>query len=178
MSDTEQTNPSTDNASPAGRKSGLGRKIFIGAGALVVIAGIGVAAAVGSGFHHKGHWGKHGMMRDFAEWRMEKVLDEVDASADQKTKIKALFETTFDEVRPQPDQFKAMRDQMTTILKAPTVDKAAIEKMRVERVAEMDAKSKVIAKAIGDAADILTPEQRVKLVDQFEQMRKDRDDQP
>jgi Spy/CpxP family protein refolding chaperone len=95
-----------------------------------------------------------------------------DAGADQaqKDKIKALFKTTMDEVRPQHGERKAMREEVAKILEAPTIDRNAIEALRAKHVAEMDAKSKTIAKAIGDAAEILTPEQRKKLVDEWGDM--------
>lgn len=148
-------------------KPAWGRRLVIGGVAAVVVIGAGVAAfAAGDG---PGHWrGK--FMRGFMEYRIEQALTDAGASADQKDKIKALFKTTMDEVRPDRGERKEMREQVIKLLEAPTIDRNAIETLRAKHVAEMDAKSKTIAKAIGDAAEILTPEQRKKLVDEWGDM--------
>ena len=63
-----------------------------------------------------------------------------------------------------------MRKQALELLSAPTVDRAAVEKMRLEAVAKFDAKSKTIAAGLLDIADQLTPEQRTKLAANIEAM--------
>jgi Spy/CpxP family protein refolding chaperone len=143
------------------------RRLIIGGVAAVVVIGAGVAAfASGEG---PGHWrGK--LMRGFMEYRIEQALTDAGASADQKEKIKALFTTTMKEVRPDHDERKQMHDEVMKLLESPTIDRTAIESLRVKHVAEMEAKSKVVAKAIGDAAEILTPEQRRKLVEEWGDM--------
>ena len=148
-------------------KSPWGRRWIIGGVAAVVVIGAGVAAfAAGDG---PGKW--HGkFMRGFMEYRVEQALTDAGASADQKDKIKALFKTTMDEVRPERGERKEMRAEVIKLLEAPTIDRAAIEALRAKHVAELDAKSKTIAKAIGDAAEILTPDQRKKLVEDWGDM--------
>ena len=47
------------------------------------------------------------------------------------------------------------------------VDRAEIEKFRAEQLALADAFSKRVSQAIGEAAEILTPEQRRKLADRL-----------
>ena len=59
----------------------------------------------------------------------------------------------------------AARQQARDLLTQTTIDRAAIEKLRAEQIAAMDSVSKRIAQAIGDAAEVLTPEQRRKLGD-------------
>ncbi len=49
----------------------------------------------------------------------------------------------------------------------PAIDRAAIEKLRADQLANMEALSKRMSEAIGDAAEVLTPEQRKKLADRF-----------
>jgi Spy/CpxP family protein refolding chaperone len=58
------------------------------------------------------------------------------------------------------------REIMAELVK-PTIDKAAIEKMRADKVGELDAKSKILTSALVEAAEILTPEQREKLAAQM-----------
>lgn len=149
------------------KRPNWGRRLVIGGVAAVVVIGAGVTAfAAGDG---PGHWrGK--LMQGFMEYRMDQALTDAGADQTQKAKIKALFETTLDQIRPSRDERKAMREEAVKILEAPTIDRNAIEALRVKHVAEMDARSKVVAKAIGDAAEILTPEQRKKLVDEWGQM--------
>lgn len=56
-----------------------------------------------------------------------------------------------------------MRKQALELLAAPTIDRAAVEKMRLDAVAKFDAKSRTVAAGLLDIADQLTPEQRAKL---------------
>ena len=53
-------------------------------------------------------------------------------------------------------------------MRAPTIDRAAVEKLRADQIAAFDAKSKKVVGAALDAAGQLTPEQRAKLVQQAE----------
>jgi protein CpxP len=154
------------SAPAAPSKPGMSRKLIIGAVAAVVIVGAGAAAFAGGGMHH-GHWrGK--FMHGFMEYRVEQALSDVGATAEQKDKIKALFKTAMEEVRPDHDDRKGMREEVMKLLEAPTIDRTAIEALRAKHVAEIDAKSKTIAKAVGDAAEILTPEQRKQLIEEMD----------
>ena len=49
----------------------------------------------------------------------------------------------------------------------PTIDRAAIEQLRADELQLAETMSKRVAKAIADAAEVLTPEQRVKLAGQW-----------
>jgi Spy/CpxP family protein refolding chaperone len=57
------------------------------------------------------------------------------------------------------------------LLAAPTIDRAAVEKLRAEAAAKFDAKSKALVGGVLEIADQLTPEQRVRLADELAQMR-------
>ena len=54
---------------------------------------------------------------------------------------------------------------MAALRGAPTIDKAAVEALRAKRIAEVDEASKKAVAAVIEAAEVLTPEQRAKLVE-------------
>jgi Spy/CpxP family protein refolding chaperone len=148
-------------------KHSWSRRLIIGGAAAVVVIGAGVTAfAAGDG---PDHW-RGRFMRGFMEYRIDQALTDAGADATQKDKIKAIFKSTMEAVRPDHGDRKQMRDEVIKILEAPAIDRNAIEALRVKHVAAMEAKSKVIAKAVGDAAEVLSPEQRKKLIDEWGDM--------
>jgi Spy/CpxP family protein refolding chaperone len=88
---------------------------------------------------------------------------ELDANADQQAKLQAIVKAAGEDIVPMRQKVLAARQQARALLTAPTVDRAAIEKLRAEQIATADAFSKRAAQALADAADVLTPEQRKKL---------------
>jgi Spy/CpxP family protein refolding chaperone len=65
------------------------------------------------------------------------------------------------------DKARDARAAARDLLLQTTIDRAAIEKFRTEQLALADAFSKRVAQAIGDMAEVLTPEQRHKLADRL-----------
>ena len=140
-----------------------GRRLIIGGMAAATIAGAGVYA-----YANNDDWGgRHQFMRGYMEYRLDQVLTDVGASDDQKSKFKALVTSTIDEVRPDREARKAMRDEIIKLIEAPTIDRNAIETLRAKQMAQFEERSKTIAKAVADAAEILTPDQRRKLVEEL-----------
>lgn len=148
-----------------------GTAFIVGVGIAAVIA-IGAGAAIAQGFgggHMGGQMGGHmgGMGMRFAEHRMERVMDEIGATDEQQDKIFAIVDKTRADLRPMGREFRGMREEVATLLSAPTIDKAAVEALRVKRMAEVDAASKTAVAALVEAAEVLTPEQRAKLVEEM-----------
>ena len=94
---------------------------------------------------------------------LDKTLDKVGATTDQKTKIKAIIFDAVMSMGAQGPALKATAAAFGQSLMAPHVDRAALEGARVSAVADFDAFSKVLVRAIGDSAEVLTPDQRAKL---------------
>jgi periplasmic protein CpxP/Spy len=90
---------------------------------------------------------------------------EIDASGEQQDKLKAIVHATVKDVLPVRDKMLAARATARELLTQPTVDRAALEKLRADQIATHEAVSKQIVQAVADAADALTPEQRRKIVD-------------
>jgi Spy/CpxP family protein refolding chaperone len=59
---------------------------------------------------------------------------------------------------------------MHELLLAPSVDRAQIEALRAEQVRALDEASKRLVGAFGDAAELLTPEQRAALAEEMHKM--------
>jgi len=65
----------------------------------------------------------------------------------------------------------AAREQMVVLLKADRIDRAAIEKLRAERIKALDDASRKVTDALAQAGEILTAEQRRELISLAEKRR-------
>ncbi|MGV3553027.1 Spy/CpxP family protein refolding chaperone [Rhizobium sp.] len=139
------------------------RKLIIGSVAVAIAAGAGAYAYASN----DGWGGRQKFMRGYMEYRLDQMLTEAGASDDQKSKVKTIVTTTIDEVRPEREARMAMRDEIIKLIEAPTIDRNAIESLRAKQMAQFEERSKAIAKAVVDAAEVLTPDQRKKLVEEM-----------
>ena len=96
---------------------------------------------------------REGMHLAFAQRVVSRALDSVGASAAQEAKIHDIIAARFAELGPNPEEHAAMRKQALDLLAAPTIDRAAVEKMRLDAVAKFDAKSKAVVAGLLDIAD-------------------------
>jgi Spy/CpxP family protein refolding chaperone len=136
--------------------------VMLGAGICAVRAH---AAEEGFGFGPPafGGGGTPEQHKAFMQHRLDKMLDMLKASDAQRPAIKAIFERMFAEMQPLHQQHKQLHDAIVTAFTADTVDRAAIEKLRLQVTALVDQGSQVFSKALLDAAQVLTPEQRQTL---------------
>jgi Spy/CpxP family protein refolding chaperone len=149
------------------------------------LAGIAAAAVGAFAFHNLahgahgagcGHRGMHGSMDPesvgkFIDWRVSSMLSKVDATPEQKSKIGDIAKTAVKELAPLRAQHQAARAKAMELFTQPTVDRAALEKLRADELQLAETVSKRATQAIADAADVLTPAQRVKLAERWKQRR-------
>jgi protein CpxP len=90
---------------------------------------------------------------------------EIDATNEQQDKLKAIVHATVKDVLPVREKMLAARATARELITQPTIDRAALEKLRADQIATHEAVSKELVQAVADAADALTPEQRRKIVD-------------
>jgi Spy/CpxP family protein refolding chaperone len=149
---------------------------------LIGLVGGGLATAAYGHAHggfgpRFGHWGGHhrwedGNSPEHAKRHAERMVGHlawaVDATPEQKQKLTAIAEALATDMQQMHTKMRDSHKRAIEIMRAPQVDRAALEAFRVEHLALADEASKRFAQALGDAADVLTPEQRAKLAQRWD----------
>lgn len=177
----DQDNHDTNAAGkPAPRR--WGRNLLIGGAVVLALAGTGLAVAGagdfgrgmgmgGPGWHGMGDRPMHAAMGGFAERRFDRMMEGIDATPEQADKIRDIVDAARDDLAPMFGDMRDSREKVAALLSAPTIDRAAVEQLRAERVAALDEASKKAAAALVDAAEVLTPEQRAELAAHFKERK-------
>jgi len=163
------------NANNGGKRRSGKRLLVLSAVllALATLAGIGVSSAAEGGCGHGWHHG-HGMQSMLDPAAQEKHLDAMlkhilpDGTAEQKTKLRAIAKSAMDDLRPLHAQHEALHQESVKLLSAATIDRPAIEQERQKILHLLDQATLRITQAVEDAAEVLTPEQRLKLAEHLQ----------
>ncbi len=134
------------------------------------------------GRHHGGDgWGRgpHGRFADMSDSEMQAHIErmvkhvaiEIDATPEQTGKITVLLTSLAKDMKPLRGDMHATGQQIRDLLTADTVDRAALEKVRAERLAEADRVSKNLVDTFADIAEVLTREQRKVLSERIDEFR-------
>jgi periplasmic protein CpxP/Spy len=140
------------------------------AGALLV-AVLGTVTLSAWAMPHGGGHGGPGMGMMMGGRGLERMLDSVNASAEQRTQIKAIAERTMADLKAQRDAAKGTREQFMTLFTQPTVDANAAEALRAQKMQQADQASRRMTQAMLDVSRVLTPEQRKQLAERMAQRR-------
>jgi Spy/CpxP family protein refolding chaperone len=156
------------------------RKFLLIAGVAAALGLGGAAVAQGYGHHFGpgmmggGMMGRGGpmamdpaAMADMADRGVRHMAIEIDATPEQQEKLRAIARDLVKDLAPMRTARQEAAQRVRELLTQTTIDKAAIEKFRAEELAKVDAASKRVTQALGDAAEILTPEQRAKLAERM-----------
>jgi Spy/CpxP family protein refolding chaperone len=120
---------------------------------------------------HGGHGGPGMGMMMFGGRGLDRMLDGVNASAEQRTQIKAIAERAAADLKAQRDAGKGTRDQFMSLFTQPTVDANAAEALRAQTMQQHDQASKRVMLAMIEISRVLTPEQRKQLAERMAQRR-------
>jgi protein CpxP len=123
------------------------------------------------GMHHASHAtmaSDPARMNEHVERMVKHFAVETDASPAQQEKLSGIVKSAFADLAPLRDKLRAARVDAIKLMKADTVDRAAIERLRADQLLVAETTSKRLTQAIADAADVLTPQQRQKVAGKLE----------
>jgi protein CpxP len=156
----------------------LGVALAAGLTGAVATAAVGGGAMSawghGAGWHGGGGWRGFGRgpatpaeIEQRADRAVRHLAVEIDATNEQTEKLRGIVRGAVKDLLPLREQMRADRQRGIDLLTGPSVDRAAIERFRTEKLALADTGSKRIAQGLGDAAEAMTPEQRRKIGDRL-----------
>ena len=132
------------------------------------------AGLAGAGFGALAHGRRHGrgpidpaQMEERLDRMLKHAYVEIDATEAQKQKIDPIVKQAAKELQPLRAKVREARREGIKLFSAPSIDRGAIERLRLEQMASADAASKRFTQALSDVAEVLTPEQRQTLAARF-----------
>lgn len=139
------------------------------AGAALLVAVLGTltlsawAQPGGHGGRHGMHGGGMGMM--MSGRGLDRMLDSVNATAEQRTQVKQIAERAMADMKAQRETGRATREQMMNLFTQPTVDANAVEALRQQSMQRHDQASRRMTEAMVEISRVLTAEQRKQLAE-------------
>jgi protein CpxP len=178
---SDQSHPASPG-SPTGPQAGRRRvRSWLFVATIALAAALTGAAALRAVSQHYRHGpgfmsGSFDPVRvqDRADRAVRHVAIEIDATAEQQEKLRSIVKDVVKDLLPMREKALSARQRGRELLTQPTVDRAAIEALRAEQLALADTASKRFTQALGDVAEVLTPEQRRKLDDRLTELRERR----
>lgn len=139
-------------------------KVLIGMASVIIVL---LLILLGMQFKCKRGFRRHGMKRHFF-----KMLDEVGATEEQKTKLIAAQQMHEEKMDALHDNIREARDALKDELGKETLDKELIKQKHAVLKELMFAKADYHLTMVLELSDILTPEQRLKVHKKMEKMHK------
>ena len=153
------------------RTEGCARRGFFRRAGLFTLAGAALAGLGAKAYAQDG-WRRGEPLSEAHLDRMLKHLYvEIDATEDQKQRLGPILKDAARDLAPLREKARATRAQAIELLTQDRIDPAAIESLRAEKMRLADEASRRFARALSDAAEVLTPEQRRTLAQRFERHR-------
>lgn len=102
---------------------------------------------------------------------LDRMLDAANASAEQRSQIKAIAEAARADLKALHEAGRPLQEQMVALFTQPTVDARAAEVLRQQLVAQHDRASQRRMQAMLDVSRVLSAEQRKALADRMAEHR-------
>jgi Spy/CpxP family protein refolding chaperone len=104
-------------------------------------------------------------MRERVEFGVHRALNRVNGTQAQEDQVLAIVDGLFAKHGQMAGEREQFHQRIAAALTGTTVDRAALEAIRVEAIQHMDLASKDLVKAVADIAEVLTPAQRQQLAE-------------
>ncbi len=137
------------------------------AGAVALEAGALAAGHLGGGHARRGFFRHQDpeLDRGHVELMTDWILSRVDATQDQKEQAKRVVSETYDDLVPLIQEHRSNHETLVEEMTKANLDPEAIERLRASQVELFDRASREFSGSLTEIAGILTPEQRVELVE-------------
>jgi len=135
-------------------------------GAVALGAGALAAGHLGFGQARRG-WFRHEdpqAAREHLELATDWILSRVEATEDQKGQAKRVVSETFGDLLPLVQEHRSNHEALVEEMTRANLDPEAIERLRRNQVELFDRASREISGSLTELAEVLTPEQRVDLL--------------
>jgi periplasmic protein CpxP/Spy len=135
------------------------RRIFKGLAAVTTLALLGKAAAQPRG--------ERGDAAGMIERRIDHMIKAINGTPEQKAKLTSIAQAAMADMKPLREQHMTARKRGIELLAAPTIDRGALEQLRIQQMQVADSMSRRMLAQMSDAAEVLTPAQRVQLAEKM-----------
>lgn len=131
--------------------------------ALIAVPLIVVAGGLTYAHQARNHGHMHGDRMEHHLDHLAAMLTKVGASEAQKAQVEGILRGAFSEMKSAHEGHDAALGKFHQLLLSPSIDRAKMEALRAEQFKSLDEASKRLITAFGDAAEVLSPEQRAAL---------------
>jgi protein CpxP len=139
-----------------------------------IATGIGFKTLADAGFggwHHTGSPLDPARVDEHVERMLRHLYVEIDATDVQKQQLAPIVKAAAADLAPLHAKIHDARRQAVELLSQASVDRAALETLRDEKIKLIEQASRRLTQALADVADVLTPEQRMQLTEHFSRWR-------
>jgi Spy/CpxP family protein refolding chaperone len=180
MTDSDEVKSREEHATRRRSRHGFWSGLAAGGILGVILSG---AVAMGAGALAAGHLGGgHGrrgffrhedpeLAREHVALATDWILTRVEATEDQKGQAKRVVSETFDDLLPLVQEHRSNHETLVEEMTKANFDPEAIERLRQNQVELFDRASKELSGSLTELAGILTPEQRVGLLEMAQKFR-------
>ena len=141
-------------------------RLFSSAVLVAVLGSVAVSGwAQGGAGMHGGGPGMHSM--DFGGRMAERMLDSVNATAEQRAQVKQITDRAAADMKAQHESGRALREQGMKLFTQPVVDANAAEALRAQMMQQHDQGSRRMMQTMLEISRVLTPEQRKQLAERM-----------